>query len=43
LAQPIVKAIDEAKRSLRIKMFVFSDTGLLNAVIAVRRRGVRCK
>ena len=40
-AQPIVKAIDEAKRSLRIKMFVFSDPRLLNAVIAARRRGVK--
>jgi phosphatidylserine/phosphatidylglycerophosphate/cardiolipin synthase-like enzyme len=40
-AQPIVKAIDEAKRSLRIKMFVFADPTLLNAVIAARRRGVK--
>jgi phosphatidylserine/phosphatidylglycerophosphate/cardiolipin synthase-like enzyme len=40
-AQPFVKAIDEAKRSLRIKMFVFSDPKLLNAVIAARRRGVK--
>jgi len=40
-AQPFVKAIAEATRSLRIKMFVFSDPKLLNAVIAARRRGVK--
>jgi phosphatidylserine/phosphatidylglycerophosphate/cardiolipin synthase-like enzyme len=40
-ARPIVRAIDEAKHSLRIKMFVFSDPKLLNAVIAARRRGVK--
>jgi len=40
-ARPIVKAIDEARRSLRIKMFTFSDPTLLNAVIAARRRGVK--
>ncbi len=39
-AQPIVKAIEEAKRSLRVKMFEFSDPKLLNAVIAAKRRGV---
>lgn len=40
-AQPIVKAIAEARHSLRVKMFVFSDPKLLNAVIAARRRGVK--
>ena len=40
-AGPIVEAIADAKRSLRIKMFVFSDPKLLNAVIAARRRGVK--
>ena len=39
--QPIVKAIEGARRSLRIKMFVFNDRKLLNAVIAARRRGVK--
>src|SRR5262245_11721677 len=39
--RPIVKAIEEARRSLRIKMFVFEDPKLLNAVIAARRRGVK--
>ena len=40
-AHPIIKAIDEAKRSLRVKMFAFSHPALLNAVIAARRRGVK--
>ena len=39
-AQPIFKAIDEAKASLRIKMFVFSDPMLLKSVIAAHKRGV---
>lgn|SRR5262245_42620432 len=39
--RPIIKAIDEARRSLRIKMFVFEDPKLLNAVIAAKRRGVK--
>ena len=39
-AKPVVEAIDGARRSLRIKMFVFSDPALLNAVIAAKRRGV---
>ena len=39
-AQPILDAIDQARESLRIKMFVFSDPGLLSAVIAAHRRGV---
>ena len=40
-ARPLVTAIDEAKRSLRVKMFAFSHPQLLNAVIAARRRGVK--
>lgn len=39
-ARPIVDAINNAKKSLRIKMFVFSDPTLLEAVIAAHRRGV---
>ena len=38
--RPIVKAIAAARRSLRLKMFVFTDPSLLNAVIAASRRGV---
>ena len=40
-AEPIVSAIERAARSLRVKMFVFSDPSLLKAVIAARRRGVK--
>lgn len=39
-AKPILDAIDGAKKSLRIKMFVFSDPGLIKAVIAAKGRGV---
>jgi phosphatidylserine/phosphatidylglycerophosphate/cardiolipin synthase-like enzyme len=42
-ARPIVDAIRGAKRSLRIKMFVFSDPQILNEVIAARHRGVDVK
>jgi cardiolipin synthase len=40
-AKPIVNAIESASRTLRIKVFVFSDPSLLKAVIAARRRGVQ--
>jgi cardiolipin synthase len=39
-AQPILAAIAQATKSIRIKMFVFSDSELLRAVIAAHRRGV---
>ncbi|MGB2629356.1 MAG: phospholipase D-like domain-containing protein [Candidatus Acidiferrum sp.] len=39
-AKPILEFIDGAKKSLRIKMFLFSDPELLKAVIAARKRGV---
>jgi cardiolipin synthase A/B len=41
--RPIVDAINNAKESLRIKMFVFSDPTLLKAVIAAYRRGVKVR
>jgi cardiolipin synthase A/B len=41
--KPILDAINAAKKSLRIKMFVFSDPGLLRAVIAAHRRGVNVR
>lgn len=41
--EPIIKAIDAANRTLRIKMFVFSDARLLRAVIAGTRRGVKVR
>ena len=40
-AKPIFEAIESASKSLRVKMFVFTDHGLLKAVIAARRRGVK--
>lgn len=40
-ARPIVEAINKASKSLRIKMFVFSDPDLLKAVVAAHGRGVR--
>ncbi|MGN6531647.1 MAG: phospholipase D-like domain-containing protein [Ginsengibacter sp.] len=42
-AQEIMGAIDSAEDSLRIKMFLFSDTGLINALIAAKKRGVKVK
>jgi cardiolipin synthase len=42
-AKPILTAIEGASRTLRVKMFVFSDPGLLEAVIAARRRGVKVR
>jgi cardiolipin synthase A/B len=42
-AQPILDAIDSATKSLRVKMFIFSDPLLLKAVIAARQRGVKVR
>jgi phosphatidylserine/phosphatidylglycerophosphate/cardiolipin synthase-like enzyme len=39
-AKPILEAIEGAARSLRVKMFIFSDPALLEAVMAAKRRGV---
>ncbi|CAN5638664.1 cardiolipin synthase ClsB [soil metagenome] len=39
----IVDAIDDSKKSLRIKMFIFSDPDLLEAVIRAHKRGVKVK
>jgi cardiolipin synthase A/B len=38
--EPILAAIAGAAKSIRIKMFVFSDPALLQAVIAAHKRGV---
>src|SRR5580765_1918349 len=38
--KPIVDAIGAAKSSIKIKMFVFSDPDLINAVIAAKKRGI---
>ena len=42
-AKPILDAIDGATKSLRVKMFIFSDPSLLKAVISARHRGVRVR
>lgn len=42
-SQPIVDAINNASKSLRIKMFTFSDPTLLQAIIAAHRRGVKVR
>src|SRR5271154_2162525 len=42
-AQPILDAVAAAKKSLQIRMFLFTDPGLINAVIAAKRRGVEVR
>jgi cardiolipin synthase A/B len=37
---PLLDAIVQAKKSLRVKMFLFSDPSLMKAVIAARKRGL---
>jgi phosphatidylserine/phosphatidylglycerophosphate/cardiolipin synthase-like enzyme len=39
-ARPLLEAIAGAAKSIRIKMFIFSDPTLLQAVIAAHQRGV---
>jgi len=41
--RPLVEAIHQASKSLRIKMFVFSDPVLLQAVIAAHQRRVKVR
>jgi len=42
-SRPILNAIEGAKGSIRIKMFVFSDPSLLEATIAAKQRGVKVR
>src|SRR5882757_1085136 len=42
-AKPILDVIAGATKSLRVKMFVFSDPDLLEAVIAAHQRGVKVR
>ena len=42
-AKPFLAAINGAKQSLQIKMFVFSDPGLLQAVADAHKRGVKVR
>lgn len=39
-AKPVLKAVADARRSLRVKMFLFSDPALMKALIAAKKRGV---
>lgn len=39
-ARPVLDAIDHASKSLRIKIFLFSDPAILQAVIQAQKRGV---
>jgi cardiolipin synthase A/B len=40
---PILDAINHAETSLRIKMFIFSDPQILDAVVKAHRRGVKVR
>jgi cardiolipin synthase A/B len=42
-AQPILDAVNGATKSLRVKMFIFSDPALLKAVIEAQHRGVKVR
>src|SRR5262245_37442293 len=42
-SKPILSAVASAKKSLRIKMFVFSDPSLIAAVVAAQQRGVKVR
>jgi cardiolipin synthase A/B len=42
-ARPILEALSAAKRSIQIRMFLFTDPGLTNGVIAAKRRGVKVR
>jgi phosphatidylserine/phosphatidylglycerophosphate/cardiolipin synthase-like enzyme len=42
-AKPILEAINGAKKSLNIRMFLFTDETLLNAVVAAHDRGVKVR
>jgi cardiolipin synthase A/B len=42
-ASSILAAIEGVSRTLRVKMFAFSDPALLKAVLAASHRGVRVR
>lgn len=42
-AQPILDAVDSATKSLRVKMFLFSDPALLEAAKKAGKRGVKVR
>jgi phosphatidylserine/phosphatidylglycerophosphate/cardiolipin synthase-like enzyme len=42
-AKPLIEAIGQASNSIRVKMFVFSDSSLLESIVAAHRRGVKVR
>jgi phosphatidylserine/phosphatidylglycerophosphate/cardiolipin synthase-like enzyme len=42
-SKPILDAINGAKHALNIRMFLFTDPTLLNAVLAAKKRGVKVR
>jgi phosphatidylserine/phosphatidylglycerophosphate/cardiolipin synthase-like enzyme len=42
-AKPFVEAVDKAKKSIRVKMFLFSHPGLIEAIIRAKKRGVEVR
>src|SRR5271167_138715 len=42
-SKPILEAINGVKKSLRVKMFLFSDPSILKAVMDAQRRGVKVR
>jgi cardiolipin synthase len=42
-ARPLLQAIEQARSSIRIKMFIFSDPQLLARTIAAHQRGVKVR
>ena len=42
-AKEIINAIDSARESILIKMFLFSDIALINAVIGANKRGIKIR
>jgi cardiolipin synthase A/B len=42
-AKPILDAINSATKALNIRMFLFTDPTLLDAVVAARKRGVKVR
>jgi phosphatidylserine/phosphatidylglycerophosphate/cardiolipin synthase-like enzyme len=42
-AQPILDAINGSQKTLRVKMFVFSDPDLLKAVVTAHHRGIKVR
>ena len=42
-AKPILDALAAARRSLNIRMFLFTDPTLIEAVLAAHKRGVKVR